>query len=220
MTPEEWKSLVENPMDGDLPEAKIITCMAHVRLYIDRGRKLRTIPNHSDPRLLNDMWTDYQALIAISNDLRTRYVQVQSRITQNMLFTATAAQAHAHVQRFYALSLAVTVVLSCVLGAVDTANYEELRQGNNQFAQQVLILYEHGLMYGPLGCTWIPLVLYCVQTGTTDPNLMEAIRAALLGYKRSYPGGQDVLEPTPPAELTGRILRLELPLESMDSWAR
>jgi hypothetical protein len=220
MTSEEWKSLVENPMDGDLPEAKIITCMAHVRLFVERGRKLRTIPNYSDPRLLNEMWTDYQTLISISSNLQNRYMKAKDRIMEGVPFTETPAQAHAHLQRFSALCLGVLVVLSCVLGAVDPESYKELSKSNNQFAQQVVLLCQDGMMYGPLGCTWIPLVLYCVLLGTTDSNLKEVIRAALTDYKRTYPGGQDVLEPSPSADLAAKILRLEVPLETMASYAR
>ena len=110
----EWEQIVENDLDGSSYEGRMMECLARVPDLMQRGRNALELGD-SVHELRDEAKCVSQAMKLVLEDLRVRFMNQKADKASPLV----AARLHCHYQRTYALALAISIILNCVLGALD-----------------------------------------------------------------------------------------------------
>ncbi|KAL9105800.1 MAG: hypothetical protein Q9227_009102 [Pyrenula ochraceoflavens] len=198
LTPDEWKTLVENEFDSSDPSGHMLCCLAKVPNFRRRAKLvLRSKVEDSD--LVSEIRDQYQM---VKDILKTLHERLESSLkTPNQPFYA-----HFSHLRTFALGLYIAIVFNRLLSAFDIDN-AALNQESTRYAQDIVVIAKESHIYRPLGAAYLELCLGAACAGTNDPETFASAKAALLDYRGEFPGR---LQPTPEltAEYTSQCLRL------------
>jgi hypothetical protein len=184
----EWKILVENELDGSYPEGRMMCCLARLPDIIQRGKKMLR-RKCQDPNLLQEARSNYQKMMAILEEFLCRKVEMQKKIETEHIRASHARMIDAHYQRTYALGLSVSIMLNCVLCAIDIEDSSLLPQAEH-FAKETVGLSKAASLYRPLGSSYMVLCLMAAWGGTTDHSIRLSIEKELDHYVQDFPHGQ------------------------------
>ncbi|KAF3480357.1 uncharacterized protein GIQ15_05704 [Arthroderma uncinatum] len=204
-TAEEWKTLVENHLDGAAPEGKMMRCVAQVPSLLQRARKLRR-DGVEDPTLLADAMASYKDAKDAAEELRAKYKKAQLPTEGEFSFKDPIVMAHSFYQRSFGLSLTVAMILNCVVAGIDCEN-PEFSAESTRYVDEILEIAGSATIYRPLGASFVPLCLMMAWVGTGDVATRKTLEAALKEYEADYAPGQAVML-TPKIEKVSRQLRL------------
>ncbi|KAK1819843.1 hypothetical protein LTR12_005718 [Friedmanniomyces endolithicus] len=86
---------------------------------------------------------------------------------------------HARVHQYLGLLIAVTIILNCIVSAIDRDHSATLTRDRTALILESLALVEGVADYSPLGCTHVGLSLGACWIGHADPVTRSAIELAL-----------------------------------------
>lgn len=183
-TPSEWKTLVENHMDGVTPEGRLMRCLARVPNLMDRGKKVRRGECH-DLELLEEARTNYQIFKTGLEELRSKMEGAKP----SMEAMGSSFTVHAYYERMYAFGLAVGIILNCVVRAVGVKDHE-LTAESERFSKEIIELSEPAKRFRPLWSSYMILCLMAAWIGTTDFAVRRLAEEALEDYGEDFPRAQ------------------------------
>lgn len=184
MTSREWKTLVENELDGVSYEGRMMRCLARYPDLMQRGKyTCKGKPGYSE--LLEELSAHHRTLKAIVVELHTRLTATEGNIASGIAQSAVAVQAHSHYQRSYGLSLVICMISNCVLNAVDMED-TKLVSESIYFAKEILALAEGAAIYRPLGASYVRLCLVAAWVGTADYTIRKMAEKAMAEYQHDY----------------------------------
>ncbi|KAK2829884.1 hypothetical protein FQN49_007166 [Arthroderma sp. PD_2] len=204
-TAEEWKSLVENHLDGVTAEGKMMRCIARVPGFLSRARKVRR-DGGTDPTLLDDAMASYQASKDAAEQLRVLYKNAQLPKEGEFSFRDPIIMAHSFYQRSFGLGLTIAIILNCVVNAINPG-IPDIAAESDSFFEEIMEIAGSATIYRPLGAGFVPLCLLMAWVGTGDRAKRKVLEAALKEYESDYVPGQAVIL-TPKIEAVSRQLRL------------
>ena len=155
--------------------------------FIRRGRMILQ-GEEAATQLLQEMATNYQIFKNGLEGLRTQIEGAKQAINEGTLIPMVLA----HLERILGLSLAIGIILNCVLGAIDIDNIE-LRLECEFFSQEILMLSEGAKMYRPIGASYMQLCLSSAWIGTTDPETKLKIEDVYSEFRQDYIWANEVL---------------------------
>lgn len=143
----EWEQIVENDLDGSSHEGRMMECLARVPYLMQRGRNALEL---GDPvhELRDEAKRVSQAMRLVLEDLRVRFMNQKADKASPMV----AARLHCHYQRTYALALAVSIILNCVLGALEAPDVT-LEWKAAQWYEEIIRLVNKAAMCRPIAAS-------------------------------------------------------------------
>jgi hypothetical protein len=187
-TPKEWKMIVENELDGSTPEGRMMCCLAHLPNIMERGKEMLE-NGHTDPELLEEARSNYREMIAVLEEFLTRKVEMEKQIAMNEVKVAYGHIMDAHFQRVYAIGLSVSIILNCVLAAIDIED-TSLQVQAEHFAKETIALSEGALKFRPLGSSHMYISLMVAWGATNDQSKRNLIEEQLEQYCKDFPYGK------------------------------
>lgn len=203
----EWKTLVENELDGVSHEGRMMRCLARYPSLMQRGRYISK-GKQGYPELLEELSAHHRTLKAILEELHTRLTAREGITANGITQSAVAMQIHSHYQRSYGLALVVCIISNCVLNAVDVED-TQLGAESIHFAKEILALAEDAAIYRPIGASYVRLCLVAAWVGTADCTIRKMVEKAMVEYQRDYTQGQTMIQ-------TGELERLSRQLRLLD----
>ncbi|EFE43792.1 hypothetical protein TRV_01470 [Trichophyton verrucosum HKI 0517] len=203
-TPEEWKTLVENHLDGVTPEGRMMRGVAKVPGLLNRARKARK-DGVTDENLLIDALAAYHMAKGAADELREKYKKAGLPPKGEFSFKDPIVMAHSFYQRSFGLSLPVVIILSCVVTGIDPGNAVVVDP--SIYIDEILEIAGSAMIYRPLAASFVPMCLMMAWISTGDLARRKTIEAALKAYENDYAEGQAVVM-TPKVEQISRMLRL------------
>ncbi|EFQ99034.1 hypothetical protein MGYG_02046 [Nannizzia gypsea CBS 118893] len=203
-TPEEWKTLVENHLDGVTPEGRMMRSVAKVPGLLNRARKIRK-DGGTDENLLIDALAAYHLAKGAADELRIKYNKARFPKEGQFSFKDPIVMAHSFYQRSFGLSLTVAIILSCVVTGIDPDNAVVVDPST--YIDEILEIAGSATIYRPLGASFVPMCLMMAWISTGDVTRRATIEAALKAYENDYAEGQAVVM-SPRVEQISRQLRL------------
>ncbi|KAF2185308.1 hypothetical protein K469DRAFT_726837 [Zopfia rhizophila CBS 207.26] len=206
-SPREWKTLVENPLNADTTWGiQVMHCLSRLPPYMHRARAVLR-GDGEDPKLLDEINTDYKALKAVLGELHGRLAAVEKRMVDGTPLLDPVVQAHSILQRIYGLCLTFGIIFGCVLSALDICN-TEIYLESAYFSKEVLALAELATRYRPLGTSCIPLYLVAAWVATTDCSIRSSVEKVLAEYQWDYVRGREATTTISELEQICRHMRL------------
>ena len=166
----------------------MMRCLARLPDFMQRGRRICR-GEGQDPELLHETRINYETLKTVLEGLRGRLAAVQNLASTGPPELTPGSQIHAHYQRSYALGLAIGIILSGMLSAIDTED-TGLNLESTAFSKEIIALAEPAAIYRPLGASYMGLCLMAAWIGTTDCSTRSLAESALADYRGDFLHGQ------------------------------
>lgn len=192
--------------DHQQSEGNMMQCLSHVPDYMRRGRRILR-GDSDDPSLVYEMRATYETSKAVVAQLQGEMMGAQNCMANERSPSARSVKIFAYYQRLYALAMTISIILNCVLGAIDIENLE-LGAEATYFAREILTISYEAVLYRPLGASFVSLALWAAWTGTDDEVLKSLIVAQLIEYERDFPRRQDPMLQLDRLESASRQLHL------------
>ena len=191
-TPEEWKTLVENELDGITPEGQMMRCLARFPDFTRRGQRLRR-GDSEDPDLLDEVQTEYLKMKTVVQDLNIKIPDAAEVAANPSPVWSLQAPLFLHFlySRGYGLALTISIIFNRMLDALGFEDHR-LDSESTSFAQEIVTLAEQSHRYRPLGSSYIILCLIAASGGTNDEETILSAKAAIDDYKNDFPWRDEI----------------------------
>ena len=199
----EWKLIVENELDGDSGEGRMMQCLARVPDLMQRGRV--AFKGHGAvSELRKESNSVYHAMKVVLEHMRDRYMLLLG----NGAFPLVApSKLHCHFQRTYALALAISIILNCVVRALDAAD-ATIEFEAAQWSEDIIALAEYATIYRPIAASYMIICLIAAWGGSANEATKKKAIGKLKDYVQDFSYGKKVVVST--AELESMFCRLRL----------
>lgn len=188
-TQQEWKDLVENELDDNGIDGRMMCCLARLPDMMHRGRDALNDTQGRQLALLElreEMLSLRDDSRAIIEGLRDRSCAIDAKIASgDWIPTGLAAIAPAHCSSGYGLGLAAGVLINCVLGSLGT-NDIDLREESGQMAAEIVRLAGILTKYQPLASASMVICLGAAWVGVTDAFVRERTQELLADYVTTF----------------------------------
>jgi hypothetical protein len=199
----DWKNIVENELDGVSCEGRMMRCLARVPDLMQRGRDAME-GGGSILELRDESRSLYHTMKAVLRDLHDRFMnQTANGASQPAI---VAVKLDAHYQRSYALGLAITIILNCVLSGFDAQDIS-LGKESTHFSREIIVLADQAAIYRPIAASYISLCAIAAWGGATDDATKAEAKNVLVDYLLDFSYAKVVV---PAAELERIFRRLRL----------
>ncbi|KAK0773747.1 hypothetical protein LTR02_003885 [Friedmanniomyces endolithicus] len=126
---------------------------------------------------------DAKEFYKISQDAIEEWRAITKAMDQRMTLAKTQplvlVHEHARLHQYLGLLIAVTIILNCIVSAIDRDHSATLTRERTALILESLALVEGVADYSPLGCTHVGLSLGACWIGHDDPVTRAAIEVAL-----------------------------------------
>ena len=173
-TDQEWKTLIKNPLDGELPRGNVMSCFAHVPDLIRRGR-IALQSNSNTDALIEETRIQYDQVKAMVDDMKEGYDSTKAPSTP------FSVRIHAHAQRMLGLGLSIILVFHSVLNGLGDSDLSRQLESELHI-DLVLDLAVHAIPFRPLGSSYVLLCLTAAWAATED----EVVRAMIIETYQVY----------------------------------
>jgi hypothetical protein len=201
----EWDTIVVNDLDGSTPEGKMMCCLAQLPVIRQRKKKMLN-GGYNDPNLLEETRANYQQMMGVLEEFRSRKVQMQKTIAAGTVTGPYGRVMDAHYQRSYALGLSVSLIINFVAYAIEPDNSDLPLQAEH-FINEIISLSDGAEKFRPLGASYMLLCLMLAWAGTEDHSTKHSIEIELEKYIQDFPMGP-LAEMLPKMELYAEYLRV------------
>lgn len=182
--------MIENRLDGDLPEGKMVQILSHVPEFQRRGRRLLKWPV-KDPELVPELLTQWRETKLLMKEVEDRVHRVEEKIAESPKVSFALDQVLAIVRRGHALGLFVAIMLGCLIAAVDPEDTEK-RLELDSYAHNILAIAKSLIPWRPLGANIMPLALSVAWVAASTPSLRTSIEESYVEYLAYFHPGQDI----------------------------
>lgn len=203
MSSHEWKLIVENELDGSFCERGTMHCLARVSDLLRRGRDAL-----QEGRSNRELWQEAMILYnAMKLTLKELHARLENWTAGEACRSALVAmKTRAHYLRTYALGLATSILLNCVLSGFYT---EAVSLGieAQQFSHEIIALSVQVAMFRPLAASYMTLCLITAWGVAADAATKMQAENLLRDYLQDF-SHEEVVIPT--TELANVFRRLRL----------
>ena len=197
MTHQEWQDLVCNDLDITTIDGQMMKCLSRLPHLMDRGRSALKTAKPNDPSL-QDLLIEAHALRQESSfylaALRERCQNLDHSIATTYPWMLDQGSMdglrkilHAHFSRSYGMALAISLIVNCVLLALQ-GDDSAIRQESKQFACEVVELADVVRVYRPLGAMYMVICLAAAYVSVEEKELKQKIGAYITDYQRDIKG--------------------------------
>ena len=181
----------------------MMQCLARVSDLLRRGRDAI-----QEGRSNQELWQESMILYnAMKLTLKELHDRLENWTAGEACYLAlVAVKTRAHYQRTYALGLATSIILNCVLGGFDT---EDVSLGieAQHFSQEIIALSVQVAMFRPIASSYMTLCLITAWGVATDAATKMQAENLLRDYLQDFSYEKVVI---PTTELANVFRRLRL----------
>lgn len=198
----EWKQIVENDLDGASYEGRMMGCLARVPDLMQAGRDALQ-GGHAPVKLQKEAKCLHDATKLILRDLRYRFLKQEADPASSVV----AVMVHCHYQRTYALALVISIILNCILDALDPREVI-LEEEAAQCSKEILVLAETAAVYRPIAASYMSLCLIAALGCSKEEGMKSAVKRKLEDYLQDFSYTKVVVS-TAELDAIFRLLRLK-----------
>jgi hypothetical protein len=203
MSSREWKLIVENELDGSSCEKTMMQCLARVTDLLRRGRAALQ-EGRSNQELWQESMILYSAMKLTLKELHDRLENWIAGEARHLAFVTVKTRAH--YQRTYALGLATSIILNCILSGLDT-EYVSLGVEAQHYSQEIIALAVQVAMFRPIAASYMTLCLITAWGVAADVATKVQAENLLRDYLQDFSYEKVVI---PTRELANVFRRLRL----------
>lgn len=205
---QEWDALVMPGYEGASGDGDMMQCLARVPALLQRGKEILSRVAFSE----SDFMTFKKEVTALRQESQAINTRLRDRLeptSMDLLPIALYPYLHAHYLSIYGISLATTIIISCILGRLENDHDAfRLHQESSHHAENILHLAEIAIQYQPLGSAVMILCLSAAWLGASNPATREQVKGLLVDYQSACLGISD-MEPVAQLEQLERRFTLQ-----------
>ncbi|KAG9232673.1 hypothetical protein BJ875DRAFT_72373 [Amylocarpus encephaloides] len=204
----EWQTFVENPLDGDTLEGKMMHSLTRVPGFMLRRRK-QLQSGIDDPSLVDEVRSNYDNYQPVLAAIRERLMAIRLSPPIKGFKGPDNDFISILLERAYGIGLTIGIILNQILSAIDVGN-TDLASESTFFAKEIMILNESAPKHGPVGGGYIELCLVAVLLGTNDEAIIAHAEEEFANFYKNMRNGHKMSTKAALEKTRRRILLLDV----------